>query len=175
MEPERYIVAALRPDIHNRAEFDCGVEALNAYLKTRANQEMKARAAACYVMCPESDPVKIAGYYTLSAASVELGRLPVELAKKLPRYDELGVVLIGRLASALDFRGKGVGGKLLMSALLRAYRHSSEIGAVAVVVDAKDDEAASFYAHFGFRPLSGSRMFLPMKEVPKWNPLAGES
>lgn len=166
------LIRLLQTGEHDREHFDCGVEVLNAYLRKRAHREMKASASVCYVISPRNEPGRIAGFYTLSAATVELGKLPKEVAKKLPRYDELGAVLIGRLASDLSFRGKGIGGMLLMSALMRAYRHSREIGAVAVLVDAKDENATRFYEHHGFRPLDGRRLYLPMKDVPKWNPLA---
>ncbi|MFC7337937.1 GNAT family N-acetyltransferase [Haloferula chungangensis] len=174
MPTPRFTIELLDPARHRREEFDCGVEILNTYLKRRANQEMKALAAACYVIVPDGEPDRIAGYYTLSAATVELGKIPENLQKKLPRYDELGAVLIGRLARDQEFAKERIGEKLLMSALLRSYRESKRIGAVAILVDAKDEAASAFYKRFGFRPLTGSRLFLPMKDVPNWNPLAKE-
>ncbi|MEK7953553.1 hypothetical protein [Luteolibacter soli] len=173
MAQGRYTIELLDPAKHRREEFDCGVPVLSDYLKRRANQEMKAFAAACYVIVPDDDPGRIAGYYTLSATTIELTRLPDTLRKKLPRYDSLGAILVGRLARDLAFAAERIGEKLLLSALLRSYRESQQIGAVAVVVDAKDDPAAGFYQRFGFLPLEGSRFYLPMKEVPKWNPSTG--
>lgn len=170
-----YTIEPLDPEKHRREYFDCGVEILNDYLKRRANQEMKALAAACYVIVPDDDPGRIAGYYTLSATVIELTRLPDSLRKKLPRYDQLGATLVGRLARDNAFAAERIGEKLLLSALLRSFRQSRQIGAVAVVVDAKDEAAAGFYQRFGFLPLEGSRFYLPMKEVPKWNPSAGDA
>lgn len=174
MSQHRYTIELLDPAKHRREEFDCGVAILNDYLKRRANQEMKTLAAACYVIVPDDDPGRIAGYYTLSAASIELTQLPEALRKKLPRYDQLGAILVGRLARDTAFASERIGEKLLLSAMLRSYRESKQIGAVAVVVDAKDEAAAGFYQRFGFRPLEGSRFYLPMKEVPTWNPLAAD-
>jgi hypothetical protein len=34
----------------------------------------------------------------------------------------------------------------------RSVRVSEQVGIAAVLVDAKDDKAASFYKHFGFLP-----------------------
>lgn len=170
-----YTIEPLDPEKHRREYFDCGVEILNDYLKRRANQEMKALEAACYVIVPDDDPGRIAGYYTLSATVIELTRLPDSLRKKLPRYDQLGATLVGRLARDNAFAAERIGEKLLLSALLRSFRQSRQIGAVAVVVDAKDEAAAGFYQRFGFLPLEGSRFYLPMKEVPKWNPSAGDA
>ena len=45
----------------------------------------------------------------------------------------------------------------------------SEIASFAFVVDAKDEQAAAFYARYRFLPLTagGRRMFVPMAEVAK--------
>jgi hypothetical protein len=57
--------------LHNRAAFSCEHEALNAYLKERAGQEIQKRVAAVYVLTP--DGKTIAGYYTLSQYTIEAG------------------------------------------------------------------------------------------------------
>ena len=55
-----------------------------------------------------------------------------------------------------------LGGALLADALHRAF--VSDIAAYAMLVDAKDDEAAAFYKHHGFIPLLDSplSLFLPL-------------
>jgi predicted N-acetyltransferase YhbS len=117
---------------------------------------------------PVADRGQIAGYYTLSATTVELEKLPADLTKKLPRYPRLPATLLGRLARAIAFKGQGVGDLLMVDALKRSYENSSVIGSVAVVVDPKDTRAAKFYGTFGFQPLDGQKMFLPMKAIPDW-------
>jgi len=54
--------------------------------------------------------------------------------------------------------------------LFRSYREAKEIGAVAVVVDSKSEEVTRFYRRYGFIPLEGSRLWLPMRDVPQWCP-----
>ena len=120
------------------------------------------------MIVPVADPGQIAGFYTLSATTIELEKLPPEFTKKLPRYPHLPATLLGRLARALEFEGQGIGDLLMVDALTRAYESSSVIGSVAVVVDPKDEKAARFYGAFGFQPLDGQKMFLPMKVVPDW-------
>jgi len=115
-----------------------------------------------------TDPGHIAGFYTLSATTIELEKLPPEFAKKLPRYPHLPATLLGRLARAFEFKGKGIGDLLMVDALKRAYESSSVIGSVAVVVYPKDEKAAKFYGTFGFQTLDGQKMFLPMKAIPEW-------
>jgi len=102
----------------------------------------------------------LAGYYSLSTGSVEATHLvgvrtpdlPEELAKGLPRYDAIPVMLLGRLALSEDqrYRGQGLGGVLLVNALRRARHLSREIGAVGVIVDAKDETVRSFYERYSF-------------------------
>lgn len=78
----------------------------------------------------------------------------------------IGVALIGRLAVDDRARGQGYGGRLLLDALKRIYRVSSDIGCHAAVVDAKDENAERFYQRFGFvGPTAGDyprRMFLAL-------------
>jgi predicted GNAT family N-acyltransferase len=126
---------------------------------------MQARASACFVLVPEADPGRIAGYYTLSQTAVDLQQLPEALAKKLPRYPQLGATLIGRLARDIEWKGQQVGRLLLVDALRRCVRHSAKVGAVVVVTDPKDDKARKFYGDHGFLSLDEHRMFLPMSEL----------
>ncbi len=129
---------------------------------------MKARASACFVLIPRKGPDRIAGYYTLSAASIALEKLPHDLIKKLPRYPELPATLLGRLARDISYKGQGIGNLLMVDALKRANESSSIIGSVAVITDPKDERAEQFYAEFGFKRLDDRRMFLPMKVIPGW-------
>ena len=171
-QPE-FLVEALDPSRHRRDEFACESPELTDFLRTRARKEMKARASACLILVPLADRGRIAGFYTLSATSLELRKVPDELARKLPRYPSLPATLLGRLARDLAFKGQGLGNLLMVDALKRAYENSTVIGSVAVVVEPKDDQAAGFYGEFGFRLLDGTRMFLPMKAVPEWLGLPG--
>lgn len=150
----------------DRAAFDCGVSALNSYLATQASQDEKRRVASCFIAV-ETATSRIAGYYTLSAASIDLSDIPSPVAKKLPRYPTVPVIRLGRLAIALDRRGEGLGAALLWDAMERAAK--VEIGAFALLVDAKDENAARFYARHGFttfadRPLL---LFRPFNAGPK--------
>ena len=70
---------------HDRNAFDCGVSVLNEYLSKYANQDVKRKAAAVFVLVDRAAPKRVIGFYTLCATSVELNLLPTELTKKLPR------------------------------------------------------------------------------------------
>ena len=147
---------------HLRDGFSCGVEALDRYLAHQAGQDVRRRISACYVAV-EVGSGKIAGYYTLAAASVPLTDLPGTLSKRLPRYPCVPVARVGRLAVDRAFHGRKLGSALLADAAVRAAR--SEVAVFALVVDAKDDAAAAFYRNHGFESFGGKarRLFVPLR------------
>ena len=161
----KYHVESLDPAKHSREVFRCESPELTDFLQKRARKEMDARASACFVLVEASDPGRIVGYYTLSQTSVSSQKLPEAVTKKLPRYRELGATLIGRLARDLEWRGKEIGRLLVVDALRRSVRLSSEAGAVVVVTDPKDQRARAFYEAYGFQALDERRLFIPMKEL----------
>lgn len=150
---------------HDRDMFRSGTPELDEYLRHRAGQDVRRRVAAVFVLVPESEPQRIAGFYTLSSASIVLSDLPHDIAKKLPRYPTVPAVLIGRLARDVNY--PGVGKLLLLDALARSLRHCDDVAAAIVLVDAKNTEACEFYAKFVFAEIADSprRMFLPMSTV----------
>lgn len=161
-----YRIEPLNPSRHDRDGFDCGVEQLNDYLKTRAAQDMKRRAAGCWVITATENPQSILGYYTLSPEAVDLsalGAADASLLKQLPRYPRLGSVLLGRLAVTKTAQGQGLGELLLLDAMARVLR--SEIPAIFMVTDPKDAQAKSFYRKFSFDRLNPERMFTTMPRI----------
>ena len=161
----QYLIEPLDAARHRREQFVCESPELTDFLQKQARQEMAARASACFVLVAANDPGRIVGYYTLSQTSVSSQKLPESVTKKLPRYPELGATLIGRLARDLAWRGKEIGRLLLVDALRRSARLSTEVGAVVVVTDPKDDKARTFYESYGFQALDEHRLFIPMKEL----------
>jgi predicted GNAT family N-acyltransferase len=150
---------------HDRSAFSCGVGVLDTYLRTQAGQDLRKRAAVPFVIT--EDGKTIAGYYTLSQFAVTLGALPEKVAKKLPKYPLVSVTLLGRLAVSTAFRGQRLGEVLLMDALHRSLESSKHVASAAVIVDAKDDSAVSFYKKYGFLELPKvvRRLFLPMGTI----------
>ena len=149
---------------HERGAFSCGVPGLDRYLREQAGQDARRRVAAPLVAT--ADGAKVLGFYTLSTTSIELTDVPAALAKKLPRYPRLPASLLGRLATDLSARGIGLGRVLLVDAISRAVR--SEIASFAMMLDAKDEGAASFYAREGFIRLPGT----PIRLVRRMDDLA---
>ncbi|MPZ56105.1 MAG: GNAT family N-acetyltransferase [Rhizobiales bacterium] len=154
-----FVTEPLNPD-HDRSAFHSGSDSLDRYFKERASQDVRRRVAGCFVAVDQDKT--IAGFYTLAAASVALDALPREMAKALPRYPVVPVMLVGRLAVATTHQGKGLGSALIADAIIRTDRFG--IGAFAMMVDAKDEHAAAFYQASGFTALPGQgrRLCLPI-------------
>lgn len=149
----------------DKSSFDCGKPQLNNYLKKYAWQNQKKRYSITFVATLENSK-EIVGYYSTSASSIEFANIPEFLAKKLPKYPA-PVMLIGQLAVDWQMQGRGLGKVLLMHALSRAVRISSEMGIFAVRVDAMDREAKDFYGQYGFVPLKDaeSSLILPIATI----------
>lgn len=152
-------------DGHDRSRFNSGVPALDGYLRSQVGQDVRRRVASCFVLLDGTG--RVAGYYTLAAASVVPADLPDEVARRLPRYPSLPAYRIGRLAVDLAMHGQKLGAALLADALRRALR--AEAAAVAMLVDAKDEQASAFYRHHGFLALAGQplALFLPLSTAAK--------
>lgn len=150
---------------HDRAAFSCGAEVLDRYIRQQASQDARKNVAATFVLVEVGKPA-VLGFYTLSAASVQLNDFPEATAKKLPKYPQVPAILLGRLAVDQSQRGKGYGELLLMNALKRCLA-TKDVGWVALIVDAKDDRAVAFYEHhhfIRFSPIS-YRLFLPQATI----------
>lgn len=162
-----YLIEALSR-AHRREGFSCGAAPLDRYLLQQARQDAKKLVAVAFVLV-EPPSSQVLGYYTLCAFAIDVGQLPPELAKRLPRYPQLAVTLLGRLARDERVRGKGAGDLLLMDALARALRATQTVASMAVVVDAKDAQAEAFYQAFGFAVLQHQphRLFLAMSAIAK--------
>ncbi len=149
-----------------RDAFSSGSPELDQYLRTKARQDVDRRVAVVWVLIDTVEHV-LAGYYTLNSYAVRVEALREDIARKLPRYPVVPVVLLGRLAVDQRYQGRGLGGMLLVNALKRAYHASRQIGAIGVVVHAKDDAARCFYERYSFNPFLDNplHLVLPMGAI----------
>jgi GNAT superfamily N-acetyltransferase len=152
---------------HDRKTFDCGSPALNDYLRRHARQNHESGGAKTFVAVNAIAPQTILGYYSISPASIAFAKVPTVLTKGLGRY-EVAVFRLGRLAVALSVQGQGLGSDLLLAAGTRALAAATEVGGIALVIDAKDETAARWYERFGAMPLldnSPLSLILPFKSI----------
>ncbi len=166
----RYRVEALGQQ-HDRSGFSCGNEPLDHYLRAQAGQDARKRVAAPFVLCEGTSNTAL-GYYTLSAVSVDIGEWPETVARKLPRYPIVPSTLLGRFAIDRRSQGQGAGAYLLVDALHRSLQASRQVASLALLVDAKDERAVTFYRHYEFLPFAdqSTRLFLPMSVIEKLFP-----
>src|SRR5471032_976428 len=150
---------------HDRAAFSCGVAALDDWFRFRAGQDEKRNVARVFVAI--DDQLGIVGFYSLSSFTLAIPDLPSKHTKRLPRYDVIPAALIGRLARDQRVRGEGIGDLLLADAVRRIIGASQSLAVFAIVVEARNEEAADFYCNFGFVPFPSRplRLFMTISEA----------
>ena len=129
-------------------------------------QDLKKRVSTIFVLI--DDPaLDVLAYYTLSAYTVEISELETTFAKRLPRYPRLPATLLGRLAVDQHQQGQGLGEVMLVDALQKALEVSTQVASLAVIAEAIDDKAVSFYQKFGFQLFEQHpmKLYLPMKSI----------
>lgn len=154
---------AFDPPRHDYKRFICDRESLTDYIRKYARQDQKRGIANVYVLVAEDAPREIIGYYTLSAAELFIEALPDDIAKNLPRYP-VPCYRLGRLAVSQAYAGKGVGSRLLASAIRRCMEAKKHVASYALIVDALDARAQGFYAKHGFQPLANqpTSLWMPL-------------
>jgi GNAT superfamily N-acetyltransferase len=137
---------------HERDAFDCGEEALDEFLRRHARKSHDLGGAKTYLAIDDGDNKTILGFYSVSPASVEYARTPEIVKRGLARHDVPGFRL-ARLAVDRKLQGQGIGGQLLLAAGRRCLLAAAEVGGVMLVIDAKNDRVAKWYASYGAVPL----------------------
>ncbi|WP_375399299.1 GNAT family N-acetyltransferase [uncultured Amnibacterium sp.] len=106
----------------------------------------------------DEDAGVVAGYYCLSAGSLQREDAPGAVRRNMP--SPIPTVLIGRLAVDQRYRGVGLGASLLQDAALKSIEASRLIGARAILVDALSETAVRFYQRYDFTLMPDSRRAL---------------
>lgn len=130
------------------------VDYLRRYALRHAEKDWLART---YLAINSGGPTeRVAGYFSLAAASVERASLaPIAELARLPRFP-IPAVLLARLAVDSRVRGQGLG-RYLFEEALGLTLQLARAGPVAfrmLITDALDAEAERFYRHFGLEALS---------------------
>jgi GNAT superfamily N-acetyltransferase len=151
---------------HDRSRFDCGVPALNSFLKATARQHGEKGISRTFVLSEQDKPAIIFGYFTLTLCEVRTEHLPSVYAKKYPQHG-LPAVRLARLAVSEKYQRKGYGGLLLAEAVHRTVLIADQAGVIGLFVDAKDERARLFYEKYGFVPLPDHalQLFLPLETL----------
>jgi ribosomal protein S18 acetylase RimI-like enzyme len=159
------IKIGLLEDHHDCAAFESGVDNLDRYLKARASYDIRKRVASCWVMTDGSD--QAIAFYSLTTKMIVLSDLPPELAQQHPRFPTVPATVLGRLAVDHRFRGRGLGELMLIDAFARTL--GCDIATYALIAEANNETAGSFYRAYHFQPLRRTerQLFISMTEVAK--------
>lgn len=151
---------------HDREAFDCGDETLNEFLRRYARKSHERGGAKTFLAVDDADKKTILGFYSLSPASVEYARTPEIARHGLARHDVPGFRL-ARLAVDRRWQGQGIGGQLLLAAGRRCLLAAAEVGGVVLVIDAKNERVAAWYASYGAVPLLDAplTLLLPLATI----------
>jgi GNAT superfamily N-acetyltransferase len=145
--------------IHHRKAFDCGDPAMNGFLQRFARQSHEQNASKTFCAVDIAAPNRILGFYTITPSAVAHEGIPSAMVKGLAQHEVSGFKL-ARLATDVAVAGKGLGGQLLAAAALRCLRLAGEGGGVLLIIDAKSERAAHWYASYGAEPLAGRPLTL---------------
>lgn len=171
--PEGISVEALDPGKHERANFDCGTERLDNFLKRTARKHQAGDFTRVWVATANGQ-AGILGYYAVNAHSLEGEDLPANLARNAPRFGGIPAVYLSMIAVDRRHQGQGLGRILLADALSRAVAAADQVGVKAVILDVIEDggpevteKRCAFYAGMGFQPLPTRplRMFITIETI----------
>ena len=151
---------------HERDSFDCGEAALNEFLRRHARKSHVQGSAKTFLAIDNADGKTILGYYSVSPASVAYARVPGAISRGLARHD-VPVFRLARLAVRLSVQGQALGGQLLLAAGRRCLLVAAQAGGVALLIDAKNEQAARWYARYGALPLLDApcSLLLPFETI----------
>ena len=137
---------------HDREAFDCGDAPLNEFLRRYARKSHERGGAKAFLAIEDAADRALLGFYSLSPASVDYAQTPEIVRRGLARHDVPGFRL-ARLAVDRRWQGQGIGGQLLLAAGRRCLLAAAEVGGVVMVIDAKNERVAGWYASYGAVPL----------------------
>lgn len=151
---------------HNRSCFSCGNESLDNYIRKQASQDLKKRIATVFVLI-DSPNTDVIAYYTLSSYTIDIANLDETFAFMLPRYPLLPATLLGRLAVDNTWKAQGMGKIVLIDALKKVLNAITQVALLAIVVEAIDENAVSFYQKYGFQEFKQYplKLYLPINSI----------
>lgn len=146
------MIARYDPTAHDVATFDCGHEPLNRWLRHSAGQSQRRDAARTFVIL--AGDRRVVGYYTTMVGELQHAHALPAVRRGMSKHYPIPVAVVARLAVDAGMRRRGIGALLLRDALARVLAATEQVAIRAVIVHALDDDAAAFYARFGFRPVT---------------------
>ena len=149
----------------NWADFSSGADELDDWFRRFAWQNQQANNAVTYVLAHHG---LILGYYAIASGGIARAGVPAKFAERRP--NPIPIILLARLAVDRSVQSRGLGRVLFRDAIERSVVLSRSVGAAALVIHARDDEARSFYlrhAELLDSPVDPLHLILPMREAAR--------
>ena len=148
---------------HVLEDFDCGKPGLNDWLLRHARQAQASGSAKTFVV---TDGHRLAGYYSLAVGQIDTLEAPDRVRKGMGGYP-IPVVILARLAVAMQDHGRGIGIGMLQDAIRRTVAISEQAGVRALLTHPIDVDAERFYLRFGFEasPAQEKQLLLLLKDA----------
>jgi len=163
--PDGWAIESLQKT-HNRRSFHSGNDEVDGWLKQSALQSQNKHLSATKVLL--DDQRNLIGYYSLATSQVSFSDLPLEIVKSLPSR-QLPVAVLAWLGLDSKNHGKGLGKRLLATALRDCFEASQTFPFIAVLLDCIDPSAKTFYKQFDFLEMPGypMKLFLSFQSLEK--------
>jgi GNAT superfamily N-acetyltransferase len=139
----------LDPAVHDRSRFDSGAPGFDEWLRRYAGQNRRRDTAATWVITDRAGEVM--AYATIAMTGIDRSVAPSALARHSP--DPVPALLLARLAVDRRVVGLGVGSALVAHVLTTAFELNTKAACRAVVVNALDARARSWWERLGFTPV----------------------
>jgi GNAT superfamily N-acetyltransferase len=133
---------------------------LDTWLVEHAPGADAAGSARTYVVVEDGQD-RVVGYYALTVASLEREEATGRASKGMPRHP-IPAMLLARLAVDESVQGDGIGATLLADAMQRTLLVAKETGIRLLLAHAVNEEARSFYLHYGFEASPSDPMNLQL-------------
>lgn len=133
---------------HDLDAFDCGHDALTDWLRRHA-RSATGQGTRTYLLIEQATGA-VAGYFAVAPHLLERDHAPSGIGRGAPQ--RIPAILLAKLTLQKELHGQGLGGELLVHALTTVVVAARSVGGRIVVVDAVDEDAASFYRAHDFHP-----------------------
>jgi GNAT superfamily N-acetyltransferase len=143
-----------------REGFRCGVPSLDTWVVEHAPSADAACSARTYIVVDEEQD-RVVGYYALTVASLEREEATGRASRGMPRHP-IPAMLLARLAVDESAQGEGIGAMLLADAMQRTLLVAEQTAIRLLLVHAADEDARSFYLHYGFEASPSDPMNLQL-------------
>lgn len=136
---------------------------LNDWLRVRALSNQLRGFAVVIVV---HDTGRVVGFYALAPTAVEPRSMPRAVRTGQPP-NPIPCLLLGQLAVDVSYKGKALGKALVSDALRRVVQSADLSGGRALVVNAVDEDATSFWMAQGFlaSPRDPMQLYRSLEDV----------